>query len=444
MEDFSSENGDLEVGVERTLILDGVAHRGYAVGRDSGRVVFVRGGIPGEVVRVRITRRGPKGRFWYADTLRVLEASADRVVHPWPIAALASDDDGAHPVTAPVGGLDLGHISLAGGRHWKGEVVRDQLRKIGRLTWPEVVVEAAPGDEENSGLRWRTRVQLAVDAQGRAGMRPHRSHDVIALDELPIAVPAIAQLDLFGRKWPPGAKLQIALPSASAPFIAVNGQPWNPGKGASERGARRASSAPQRRYVREKVTAQVAGQAVTAQFQVAGTGFWQVHRLAPQILAEAVLKAADVQVGEHVIDLYAGVGLFAKFLHAVIGPTGRITAIESDANAMRAARRNFHAAKNVDLVTADVRHLARNDELPKGSVVVLDPPRAGAGAEVVRAIAARHPRKIVHVSCDPATFARDVRTYYELGWQMTELRAFDLYPLTHHVETLGVFQPVVS
>src|SRR5699024_10444177 len=176
--------------------------------------------------------------------------------------------------------------------------------------------------------------QLAVDAEGRAGMRPHRSHDVITLVELPIAVPAIAELPVFDRKWPPGAKLHIALPSASAPFIAVNGQPWNPGKRASKQGARRAGSAPQRRYVREEVTAQVAGEAVTAQFQVAGTGFWQVHRLAPQILAEAVLSAADVQVGEHVIDLYAGVGLFAKFLHAAIGPTGRITAIESDANAI--------------------------------------------------------------------------------------------------------------
>src|SRR5690625_201937 len=208
LHDLIFENDDLEIGVERTLILDGVAHRGYAVGRDAGRVVFVRGGIPGEVVRVRITRRGPKGRFWYADTVEVLEASADRVAHPWPIAALVPDDDRAHPATAPVGGLDLGHVSLAGGRRWKGEVVRDQLRKIGGLTWPEVVVEAAPGDEENSGLHWRTRVQLAVDAEGRAGMRDRKSHDVITLAELPIAVPAIAELPVFDRKWPPGAKLR--------------------------------------------------------------------------------------------------------------------------------------------------------------------------------------------------------------------------------------------
>src|SRR5690625_7865864 len=107
---------ELDIGVERTLILDGVAHRGYAVGRDAGRVVFVRGGIPGEVVRVRITRRGPKGRFWYADTVEVLEASTDRCAHPWPIAALVPDEDRAHPASAPVGCIDQRHVSLSCGR----------------------------------------------------------------------------------------------------------------------------------------------------------------------------------------------------------------------------------------------------------------------------------------------------------------------------------------
>lgn len=424
---------ELDIGVTRTLILDGVAHGGYAVGRDAGRVVFVRGGIPGETVRARITRRGPKGRFWYADTVAVVDRSPDRVEHPWPVAALPHGEQDAHPAAEPVGGLDLGHVSLPGARRWKGAVIQDQLRRLGKIDWPEVEVEAAPGDDQRRGLHSRTRVQLAVDAQGRAGMRPHRSHDVLPLAELPIAVEEISTLPLFDRQWPAHSKLQIALPTASQPFIAINGSPWSPRK----RGAKR-------KFVREAVRATWGGEEITWEFQVAGTGFWQVHRHAPQILVEAVLQAANLQPGEHAIDLYSGVGLFTAFLSTVVGPGGRVTAIEADDDATRAARRNFHAAPNVELITADVRKVVAAGKLPQASVVVLDPPRAGAGAAVVRGITALKPRKIVHVSCDPATFARDVATYYELGWEMTALRAFDIYPLTHHVETLAVFQPLVS
>lgn len=424
---------DLNVDQVRTLILDGVAHGGYAVGRDAGRVVFVRGGISGEEVRVRITRRGPKGRFWYADVVEVLRPAVERVEHPWPIAALPHGHDDVHPASEPVGGLDLGHISLAGAREWKSEVVRDQLRRLGRVDWPDLIVEGALGDDERGGLRSRTRVQLAVDEQGRAGMRPYRSHDVVPLQELPIATEAFDEINLFDRRWPANSKLQVALPSASAPFVAIDGQPWSAKKRAQ-----------QRRFVRETVTADWAGERLSLDFQVAGTGFWQVHRKAPRLLVEAVLAAAEVNPGEQVLDLYSGVGLFAGFLSDAVGPAGRVTAVETDGDATRAARRNFHDRSNVNLVTADVRRAIAGRRLPQADVVVLDPPRAGATAPVVRGITELNPRKIVHVSCDPATFARDVATYYELGWEMTKLRAFDIYPLTHHVETLAVFERLVS
>lgn len=424
---------ELEVGRVFELILDGVAHGGYAVGRLAGRVVFVRGGIPGETVRVRLNRRGTKGRFWYGDVVEVLNAALERVEHPWPAAQLPLDSDQDHPAQEPVGGLDLGHVSLAGGRKWKSAVITDQLRRLGRITWPDVEVEAVPGDADRGGLQSRTRVQLAVDSQGRAGMRPQRSHDVIALDQLPIAVPSFAELDVFSRTWPAGSKLQIALPNDSDPFIAVDGQPWP-----------RRRSGPVRKYVNEQVSATVAGERVTQRFQVAGTGFWQVHRAAPELLVAAVLDAAQLQPGDSVVDLYSGVGLFSAFLARAVGSAGRVVAIESDELAVRCARRNFHDQPHVELIAGDVRRIARRGELPRVSVAVLDPPRAGAGAEVIRALVASGPRKIVHVSCDPATFARDVATYYELGWQMRKLRAFDIYPLTHHVETLAVFEPLVS
>jgi len=411
---------DLAIGDVRSLIVDGAAHRGFCVARTDGRVVFVRGAIPGEQVQVQITRRGSKGRFWFGDVVRVEVPSPDRVAHPW-------------PASAPVGGLELGHVSLEGARRWKGAVIQDQLRRLGRLAWPQVDVEAAPGDAQRGGLHWRTRVQLAVDSRGRAGMRRYRSHDVIPLQDLPIAVEAFEQLGIFARNWPAHSKLQIALPNASDPFIAVNGQPWpNPrGKAA-------------RKFVRERVRASVGQSVLEHEFRVAGTGFWQVHRVAPQLLAEAVLQAAGLEEGQRVVDLYAGAGLFSAFLAQVVGPTGTVIAIEADEEATRAARRNFHDYPHVEIRTADVLHTVAEGQLPTADVVVLDPPRAGAGAEVIRGMIATKPRKIVHVSCDPATFARDVATYYELGWEMASLRAFDIYPLTHHVETLAVFIPLVS
>lgn len=434
-----SSTDDLEVGSQHEIILDSVAHGGFAVGRIETRVIFARGGIPGETVTVKLTRRGRKGRFWYGDVVEVLTPSPDRVDHPWPIAALPLSDDVAgnddeHPATQPVGGLDLGHVSLKRGREWKTEVIIDQLRRLGRLDWQGVEVEAAPGDEERGGLGSRTRVQLAVDASGRAGMRPQRSHEVVPLTSLPIAAREIDAINIFDRTWPRNSKLQIALPSASQPFIAIDGEP----------AVKKRGKTPARRFVREIVEVEHEGEKISREFQVAGTGFWQVHRHAPQILVEAVLQAAEVKPGERVVDLYSGVGLFTAFLAHAVGASGKVTAIESDPNAIRAARRNFHDSPNVEIIDGDVRQVARNGEIPTVSVAVLDPPRAGAGAQVVRAILAKKPRRVVHVSCDPATFARDVATYYELGWQMKSLRAFDIYPLTHHVETLAVFEPLVS
>src|SRR5690625_719275 len=286
---------ELEVGSEYELILDGVAHGGFSVGRISTRVIFARGGIPGETVRVKLVRRGRKGRFWYADVVAVIKASPDRVDHPWLVAALPlSVDDEEHPATQPVGGLDLGHVSLSGGRAWKSSVITDQLRRLGRIEWGDVKVEAAPSDEEAGGLGWRTRVQLAVDADGRAGMRPQRSNDVVPLSELPIAAPGFDDLKVFDRSWPPHTKLQIALPNASEPFIAVDGKPW---------ANKKRAKTPPRKYVRERVSAAIAGEIVTRDFQVSGTGFWQVHRNAPALLVEAVLDAAAVAVGERAVDL---------------------------------------------------------------------------------------------------------------------------------------------
>lgn len=425
---------------ERVVVdVEAPAHGGYAVARVDGRVLFIRGAIPGERVEVVIDRAGRKGRFFYADVVDVLQPSEHRVSHPWPQAAHWGTEahTAPHAAVGGVGGVELGHMSLAASRRWKAQVTQNQLQRLGGLAWVLPDVEAASGDEGRRGLGWRTRVQLAVNEAGRVGMRPHRSHEVIPLDSLPIAVESFEELAVFDQRWPAGSKLQIALPNASPGFVAVDGRPWS--KSGKKPNVRRA--------VKERVTVTskwLSGGTITQDFRVSGTGFWQVHRHAPDILASAVLDAVGDVNGGRALDLYSGAGLFSAFLAQSVGESGSVTAIESDESAVKAARRNMHHAPHVELVAGDVRNIVKSGELSQADVVVLDPPRAGATAPVVRGITESKPRKIVHVSCDVATFSRDAATYREMGWHMESLRVFDIYPLTHHVETLAVFTPMVS
>jgi tRNA/tmRNA/rRNA uracil-C5-methylase (TrmA/RlmC/RlmD family) len=176
--------------------------------------------------------------------------------------------------------------------------------------------------------------------------------------------------------------------------------------------------------------------AVGAEFRVGAAGFWQVHLAAADALAEAVLAVLDPQPGERALDLYAGVGLFAAALAPRLGATGRVTVVESDREAARDAVYNLRdASPDVRVQTGRVDRLL--GRVAAADVVVLDPPRAGAGAAVVRGIAALRPRSVAYVACDPAALARDLRTFADTGYRLAGLRAFDLFPMTHHVECVA-------
>jgi tRNA/tmRNA/rRNA uracil-C5-methylase (TrmA/RlmC/RlmD family) len=179
---------------------------------------------------------------------------------------------------------------------------------------------------------------------------------------------------------------------------------------------------------------------------VAADGFWQVHRAAPAVLTGAVLEATGASAGElagaTVLDLYSGAGLFTLPLADAVGPQGHVVAVEGDARAVKDARRNAHAYDQVDLRLGAVdRVLAGGPgeaEVPAADVVVLDPPRSGAGRTVVDAIAALAPRRVVYVACDPAALARDVGYLAAHGYALRGVRGFDLFPHTHHVEAVAV------
>jgi len=397
------------------LEIGSVAHGGHCVARYDGRVVFVRHSLPGERVLARLTDAAPDAPFWRADAVEVIQASPDRVPSAWP----AAGPDG-------VGGGELAHVSLDGQRRWKAVVVAEQLQRLARIE-RDVVVEAAPGDAERGGLGWRTRIELVTDANGKAGMTRHRSHEVVPLTSMPLASEAIADLALFDRSWPADTRISVAAPgSGDRPVILVGGAVWG-SHGPDNRANARTS-------VREEVEA--AGE--TYRYRVAAEGFWQVHRSAPTVLVSAVMAALGDLDGGRVLDLYSGSGLFTAPLGRAVGRSGSVIAIEGDPRAVRDARRNVHESRHVELRHGPVERVLAAEVVGAVDAVVLDPARVGAGRRVIGQIAERAPERVVYVACDPAALARDLSYLAGHGYQLEDLRAFDLFPMTHHVECVAV------
>lgn len=369
------------VGDRLELDAGPIAHGGHVVARtgETGLVVFVRHALPGERVVAVVTE--DDGRFLRADAVDVLSPSPDRVERPCPYAGPGA-----------CGGCDLQHAALPAQRRLKAAVVAEQLSRLAGLE-VDVEVEAVPdgSDGDTDGLGWRSRMQYVALPDGQHGLRAHRSHDVVAVDHCPIEAPgAVTTLD---------------------------GVPPSP-----------------------RVTETVATAAGIHAFEVAGDGFWQPHVAAPRVLVETVLELGAPREGERVLDLYAGVGLFSAYLADAVGPTGAVTSVEGDRTASRLAASNLVDQPQVTTVTDRVdRALHRG--LGPADLVVLDPPRVGAKRQVVRHLAALAPRAVVYVACDPAALARDVGYLLEQGYRLETLRAFDLFPMTHHVECVALLVP---
>ena len=380
-----------------------MAHGGHCVARHEGRVVFVRHALPGERVRAVVTDGTSTARFLRADAVEVLQASPDRVPSRCP-----------HAGPGGCGGCDFQHVALAAQRVLKAAVVSEQLRRLAGI---DRVVELEPVDGDVDGLGWRTRERFAVDVDGRPGLRRHRSHRVVPLDGCPLCHPLVAGTGVLDRTWPGVAELEVAVSVATGEQVVLaDGEPTG----------------------RSRLTERAAGR----DWRVTGGGFWQVHPGAADALVGAVRSLAAPAPGEHVVDLYAGVGLFAGALAQDVGPGGRVDAVESALGAVRDARRNLHDLPTVRLHHDRVDGWLRRGEVARCDVVVLDPPRTGAKRDVVERIARLRPRAVVYVACDPAALARDVATFDRLGWQLAGLRAFDLFPMTHHVECVALLTPV--
>jgi tRNA/tmRNA/rRNA uracil-C5-methylase (TrmA/RlmC/RlmD family) len=172
--------------------------------------------------------------------------------------------------------------------------------------------------------------------------------------------------------------------------------------------------------------------------EVSQESFWQSHKRAPEVLTQAILDYAQFKTGDHVLDLYGGVGLFTAAIVKAVGPTGHVDLIEGSKVATADAARNFSSYSNITIATGDVTKLL--PRITAADVVVLDPPRDGAGKEAIAHIARLTPRAIVYVACDPAALARDTAYLADHRYSLVKVRAFDLFPMTHHIECVALYE----
>jgi tRNA/tmRNA/rRNA uracil-C5-methylase (TrmA/RlmC/RlmD family) len=423
------------VGTELELVVGPVASGGSCVARVAGegsRVVFVRHALPGERVRAVVTEDAQRS-YLRADAVEVLVASPDRVEPPCP-----------HAGPGRCGGCDWQHAALPAQRALKAAVVREQLSRLAGLEVPVVVEELPTPAGAASGLGWRTRVGFAVAPGGAVGFHRHRSAAVHPVETCPIAAAAVNDLAVPAHRWPGTAAVEVEVGTAGrvtvvTPRRSGRAQPALP-DGLPPTGV--AVRDPHTREVTATALPHGVAQEVGGRrYEVSAGGFWQVHPAAAEVLLAAVLDGLRPRPGERALDLYAGAGLFAAALAERVGPTGRVHAVEADRRAGADAARNTAGCPQVAVHTASVTPgLLDAPWAGRPDVVVLDPPRTGAGLAVTERLAGCGARALAYVACDPASLARDLAVLLAAGWRLTSLRAFDLFPMTAHVECVAVLE----
>ena len=390
------KNGDLvQVTIEK------VAHGGHFIARHEGAVIFVRHAIPGENCTIQITSIGKS--FNRADVVSVETPSEFRVVAPCSFAHRNG-----------CGGCDFQHISVAHQRTLKSDVITEQFARIAKIDL-QIDVE-----EVDASTHWRTRAIATTDRNGKLGFFKSRSHSIAPVTDCLICVEDMNFSEIASRDLKGDVRVEISSSNTGERSIAL----------APTRGEEKARLTEGPSVLHENVLGRT--------LEVSQESFWQSHKKAPEVLTQAVLDYAQLQVGEHVLDLYGGVGLFSAAIVDAVGPTGHVDLIEGSKVATADAARNFAPYSHITIATGDVAKLL--PRISAADVVVLDPPRDGAGKEAIAHIARLAPRAIVYVACDPAALARDTAYLADHSYSLVKMRAFDLFPMTHHIECVALYE----
>ncbi|MEU9950741.1 class I SAM-dependent RNA methyltransferase [Streptomyces sp. NPDC047939] len=438
-----SKSGESLVGQEYEVEVGPVAHGGHCIARTAeGQVLFVRHTLPGEKVVAKVTDGATGSRFLRADAVRIIEESKDRVKAPCPFAG-----------PGKCGGCDWQHAKPGAQRRLKGEVIAEQLQRLAGLTPEEAgwdgTVMPAEGDKLPPGEvpAWRTRVQYAIDADGRVGLRKHRSHEVEIIDQCMIAAPGVTELGIEKQDWPQMATVEAIAATGShdrqviltpreggrLPLVELDKPVSVLRVDERDGGVHRVHG---RGFVRERADDRT--------YRVGSGGFWQVHPQAADTLVRAVMQGLLPRKNDTALDLYCGVGLFAGAIGQRIGEKGAVLGIESGKRAVEDARHNLKDLERVRIEHGKVDQVLPRTGITECDLIVLDPPRAGAGKATVKQLAALGARKIAYVACDPAALARDLAYFAEGGYKVRTLRAFDLFPMTHHVECVAILEPAAK
>ena len=396
----SNKSSTLKTGDLVQVTIEKVAHGGHFIARHDGAVIFVRHAIPGEKCTIQITSTGSS--FNRADVISVEAQSEFRVQAPCSFAHRNG-----------CGGCDFQHISVDHQRKLKSDVIAEQFSRIAKI---ELRVDV---EEVGESTHWRTRAIATTDRNGKLGFYKSRSHSIAPVTDCIICVETMNFSEIAKRDLKGDVRVEI---------------------GASNTGERSIALAPTRGEEKARLTegpAVLHENVLGKSLEVSQESFWQSHKKAPEILTQAILDFAQLKTGEHVLDLYGGVGLFSAAIVEAVGPTGHVDLIEGSKVATADAARNFASLSNITIATGDVAKLL--PRITAADVVVLDPPRDGAGKETVAHIARLAPRAIVYVACDPAALARDTAYLADHSYSLVKVRAFDLFPMTHHIECVALY-----
>lgn len=382
--------------------LHGIAHGGEAVGRlADGRAVFVAGALPGEAVRVEVVRSAKR---WARARLReVVRASPDRVAPPCPYYGTC-------------GGCQLQHAAPAAQAALKRRVVVEQLAHLGGALGAVGVAETVR-PEAGWPDGYRTTARFGVARGGQLGFRRTGSHEVVAIDRCLLLDPATqAAREAAGDDWAGADEVTIRTGDGGAATRVVR------------RGQRAEAEGP------AALTVSVGG----IPLRVSATSFFQPGPAGAAALVREVRAAAAFVPGDRVLDLYGGVGPFARALAA---DGAAVTLVESHPPAAEDARANLAGLGATVLAEPVDRALPRLAATHRTvQVVVLDPPRSGAGPEVTTAVAGLAPRTIVYVACDIAVLARDARTLAEAGYRLERVVPVDQFGHTAQIEAVATFR----
>jgi tRNA/tmRNA/rRNA uracil-C5-methylase (TrmA/RlmC/RlmD family) len=392
----------LTIGSRHEVEIQRVAHGGHCVGRIGEVVCFVRHTAPGEKVVAEIRSIGKQNKFVFADAVEVLSSSSHRIKPACEYAGVC-------------GGCDWQHLDFDYQQDLKTEILKEQLIRLGKLS-PDnnliknLQVKKLPGD--STGLGYRTRVEYLTDSRGRIGFRKHGSNEVVTVNTCKVAREEITGDGFSNVPWAAKSELRVVV-------------------GSSGEVVRIAESDDAEYRINEHVD--------SFNYQVNAKGFWQAHTLAPKVFVDTALEMLKIKLGEHVCDFYSGSGLFTLPLSSAVGPGGRVESVESDLKAISSLKRNTRNLANVNIYGLGIEKWFSESKVKKVDAILLDPPRLGAGRNVVRSIAKIRPSRVLYVACDPAALGRDVAYFAESGYELTEVRAWDAFGQTQHLETFALF-----